>query len=214
MQNDADEIHFDCPKCKRPMSGDKALIGELINCPDCGEPFKPFIPTPRKPEPTPEPPKPDIRLECPKCHHAVFVEEKKAMLYEFVTCPNCAVSFSPVPPFALAPQKDSFTYRLPSASPRQVPPFAPAPQNDSSEVSVKMELTKRREIIRRNAGMLSGIGGFFAVIGLIVGVFSIMAMKSGEDATEGFITSATLIGVGLWFYLVGQVVHIRANTEK
>ena len=52
MKNDPDEIHFDCPKCKRPMSGDKALLGELINCPDCNEPF---IPTPRKPAPTPEP---------------------------------------------------------------------------------------------------------------------------------------------------------------
>jgi hypothetical protein len=62
--------------------------------------------------------------------------------------------------------------------------------------------------------MLSAIGGFFAVIGLLVGVFSIIAMKSGDDATEGFITSAAMIGMGLWFYLVGQVVHIRANTEK
>jgi hypothetical protein len=50
MQNDADEIHFDCPKCKRPMSGDKALLGEIINCPDCGDAF---TPTPRKPAPEP-----------------------------------------------------------------------------------------------------------------------------------------------------------------
>jgi hypothetical protein len=48
MKNDPDEIQFDCPKCQRPMSGDKALLGEMVNCPDCGEPF---FPTPRKPEP-------------------------------------------------------------------------------------------------------------------------------------------------------------------
>ena len=52
MKSEPDEIHFDCPKCKRPMSGDKSLLGEMINCPDCSEPF---IPTPRKPAPTPEP---------------------------------------------------------------------------------------------------------------------------------------------------------------
>jgi len=52
MKNDPDEIHFDCPKCKRPMTGDKALLGELINCPDCGEAFNP---TPRKPEPVAKP---------------------------------------------------------------------------------------------------------------------------------------------------------------
>lgn len=44
MKNDPNEIHFDCPKCKRPMSGDKALLGEMINCPDCNEPFLPDSP--------------------------------------------------------------------------------------------------------------------------------------------------------------------------
>ena len=48
MNNDPDEIHFDCPKCKRPMSGEKALLGETIICPDCGEGF---TPTPREPPP-------------------------------------------------------------------------------------------------------------------------------------------------------------------
>jgi hypothetical protein len=48
MKNATDEIHFDCPKCKRPMRGDRALLGEMINCPDCNEPF---FPVPRKPEP-------------------------------------------------------------------------------------------------------------------------------------------------------------------
>jgi len=48
MHSDPDEIHFNCPKCKRPMSGDKALLNEMITCPDCGAAF---IPTPRKPEP-------------------------------------------------------------------------------------------------------------------------------------------------------------------
>ena len=32
MKNDPDEIRFGCPKCKRPMSGDQALLGEMINC--------------------------------------------------------------------------------------------------------------------------------------------------------------------------------------
>ena len=52
MNQQADEIHFDCPKCKRPMAGDKALLGEMINCPDCKEPF---FPVPRRPAPEPAP---------------------------------------------------------------------------------------------------------------------------------------------------------------
>jgi hypothetical protein len=57
MKSEPDEIHFDCPKCKRPMSGGKALLGELINCPDCNEPF---IPIHRKSEPAPESAKPEF----------------------------------------------------------------------------------------------------------------------------------------------------------
>ena len=40
-QEIAEELHFDCPKCGRPMVGDPALIHELICCPDCATPFQP-----------------------------------------------------------------------------------------------------------------------------------------------------------------------------
>jgi transcription elongation factor Elf1 len=184
MKNEPDEIHFDCPKCKRPMSGDKSLLGEMINCPDCKEPF---VPTPHKPEPEPEPVKPEIRLECPKCLHKFkFIDN--ALSHEFITCPSCGGEFSPLSPVRQLAGRDS--------------------------VNTLTDLVTRREKIERNAFMLSAIGGFFAVIGLLVGVFSILVMKSGEDATDRFIASAAMIGVGLWFYLVGQVVYIRANTEK
>lgn len=36
---DPNEVHFECPQCKRHISGDKALVGEKINCPDCNESF-------------------------------------------------------------------------------------------------------------------------------------------------------------------------------
>jgi hypothetical protein len=35
------EIHFDCPKCQRPMSGPEALQSTLVTCPDCDEQFFP-----------------------------------------------------------------------------------------------------------------------------------------------------------------------------
>lgn len=41
MKTDLPEIQFECPKCQRRMSGDQALINELISCPDCGEVFQP-----------------------------------------------------------------------------------------------------------------------------------------------------------------------------
>jgi len=94
MKNEPDEIHFDCPMCKRPMSGDKALLGEMINCPDCNEAF---IPAPRKLEPAPDTAKTEIRLECPKCFHK-FKLFGRALANEFVTCPNCGDKFSSFSP--------------------------------------------------------------------------------------------------------------------
>jgi hypothetical protein len=35
------DIRFNCPKCQRPMVGDRALLSELITCPDCREVFEP-----------------------------------------------------------------------------------------------------------------------------------------------------------------------------
>ena len=54
------------------------------------------------------------------------------------------------------------------------------------------------------------MAGFFAVAGFIVGLVAIVSMKSGEDATGSFILAGSLIGVALWFYLIAQIVHIRA----
>ena len=48
MKNEPDEIQFDCPQCQRPMSGDRALLAEMINCPDCNAPF---VPKPRELDP-------------------------------------------------------------------------------------------------------------------------------------------------------------------
>ena len=52
MNTEPNEIRFECPKCKRHLVGDKALLGETINCPECGEPF---VPSPERPEIRPDP---------------------------------------------------------------------------------------------------------------------------------------------------------------
>lgn len=44
------EIRFECPKCKRPMTGEASLTTEVITCPDCGEAF---MPSPHRPAPSP-----------------------------------------------------------------------------------------------------------------------------------------------------------------
>jgi hypothetical protein len=122
MKNDPNEIHFDCPKCKRPMSGDKALLGEMINCPDCNESFYPI---PGKPTPS------------------------------------------------------------------------------------------RAEKIRNQADRFTVAAGLFCGLGLLLALSQLARAISGEEgAGSGFIVAASLIGTSLWLYLIGQIIHIRANTEK
>lgn len=140
MKNDPNEIHFECPKCKRPMSGDKALLGEMINCPDCNEPF---IPTPRKPEPAPEPAKTS----------------------------------------------------------------APASAQNPDNIRAKK--------IRNQANHFTVVAGVFCGLGLLLALSQLARAISGEEgAGSGFIVAASLIGTSLWFYLIAQIIHIRANTEK
>jgi len=174
-----DEIHFDCPKCKRPMSGDKALLGERINCPDCLEPF--YV-TPRKPEPVPVP-KQEFGLECPKCHK-VFFTEFKQMSHTFVTCPNC------------------------------VAPFMVQSQNAHAAIQKETSTRTRAESIRNQAGRFTVAAGLFCGIGLFVTLVSACKTINGDGAGSGFIVAASLIGASLWLYLIAQIVHIRANTEK
>jgi DNA-directed RNA polymerase subunit RPC12/RpoP len=150
MKNEPDEIHFDCPKCKRPMTGDKALLGEMINCPDCGEPF---FPTPRKPAPTPEP-KP-------------------------------------------APKPES------------------AAQNEiSQELARRWEAQMRSQKIRNCAESFAAIAAIVCVVGVLTLVAAICNSIAGESAGTAYIIGASLIGAASWLYLVAQIVHIRANTEK
>jgi DNA-directed RNA polymerase subunit RPC12/RpoP len=186
MKNEPDEIHFDCPKCKRPMSGDKSLLGEMINCPDCNEAFYPTL---RKSEPAPESAKPEFGYECPKCRRTFF--GKMALPNESVSCPNCGATFPPPPRPVLAPQ------------------------NDLMAALVRRELTKGREKIRNQADWFTVAAALFCVIGLLIGLASLAQAISGEEgAGRWFIVAASLIGSSLWFYLIAQIIHIRANTEK
>jgi len=71
----------------------------------------------------------------------------------------------------------------------------------------------RAENIRRNANILSAIAGLLAILGMLDVILSIIAIKSGE-AGWSLLSVGALFGAALWFYLIAQVVHIRANTEK
>jgi hypothetical protein len=59
------------------------------------------------------------------------------------------------------------------------------------------------------------LGALFGIVGVIILVISILiAISEGMGAIGGILTGTGFIGTALWFYLIGQVVHIRANTER
>jgi len=53
------------------------------------------------------------------------------------------------------------------------------------------------------------------IIGLIIAVIDVLAgVGGGSPSITGFILAGAFASTAFWFYLVAQIIHIRANTEK
>ena len=60
---------------------------------------------------------------------------------------------------------------------------------------------------------LMGLG----FVGLLFSFFAPEMMETGNDANSAFIACivcASLLTIGIWAYLIAQILHIRANTHK
>ena len=141
-----------------------------------------------------------MKLVCPNCNCA---NENPAFVEGLCRCAGCGQWFDPS---VLDPSE------TPQAEPQAgVAPAAPPP--------VQPALTPRRVLskaarIRRNANMLSAVGGLFAGVGSLAGILTAVMAGSGEGSNGGLVFCGASLAAGLWFYLIGKIVHIRANTEK
>lgn len=194
MSSDADEIHFECPKCNRHMIGDKELMTEMITCPDCNEPF---FPVPRKPDPNLtyraliEP-----GYICPRCQQP-FMPKKGAKSDDLLLCPNCMIQFQPLSVAETAVTSKS------SITPKYTPPSVRSPTEYTTV-----------EKIRNRAEGLSVLSAIVLIIGVIAGGFAVANSNSGENSGNGYVIAGSCVGFSIWLYLIAQVMHIRANTEK
>jgi len=68
--------------------------------------------------------------------------------------------------------------------------------------------------VPRIASVLEATAGLLCVAGVIAGLYCVTALVVGGNAVGCLITTAGLIGFALLFYLVAQVVRIRALLEK
>jgi DNA-directed RNA polymerase subunit RPC12/RpoP len=205
MKNEPDEIHFDWPKCKRPMVGDRALLGELINCPDCGEAF---FPTPRKPAPPPAEPK--LGLECPRCHKTFFAD-KQIRPHEFVTCPDCGSAFSP-----LDTPQDALTSK--SGEWPKMPPIPEPPISGARLEGFKIEVVNHPRILplQIDTPTTSTALNAFAIFELIASPIAALAVGTAPEGKPvvGWIVFLSGVISGLILLGFSQIVRHTHESAK
>ncbi|MGB7768073.1 MAG: hypothetical protein WBN22_04370 [Verrucomicrobiia bacterium] len=140
------------------------------------------------------------KCQCENCKVLIefdtdsFIESGKNKLAIFgqtVTCPACNQSTKLV-----LPNKSTF-HDAPSAIAECVPSL-------------------NRNKIRRQANLIEGTGKFLIILGAI-GLLITLLISMTQDSEAwlfGGIISGSLLTVGIWAYLISQVVHVRANTHN
>ena len=125
-----------------------------------------------------------IKIECPHCQQPMEMPEADA--FQGVNCPSCYKFFRMVIPPATATPAEEFAIRL------------------------KKEATK----LRTAADNFRGLALASSVIGILI--LGICAIETFNDSTSflGWLAGGALIGMAFWFYLIAQIIHIRANTLK
>lgn len=74
--------------------------------------------------------------------------------------------------------------------------------------------------IRNKAKIIEAVSLWFMVLGIAGLLWSFFVAATGntendaQDAFRACIVCASLLTIGIWFYLIAQIVHIRANTHK
>lgn len=88
------------------------------------------------------------------------------------------------------------------------------PMNERTEATIAPNSQAARseaEKIRSSANAWSIMAGIFAFGGCVVGVSSFCFLSDeGQRAVIGLICASGLFGLALWFFLIAQLVHIRA----
>jgi uncharacterized OB-fold protein len=146
-----------------------------------------------------------MKFLCPVCSALMMATQQQAAAG--LRCEKCGTGFVPEKPFEEPPP--------PVEEP---PPLAPVPHVEpEAEIAVEEDGETRRQRIRNTAENFAGAGKIIAILGILICGLSLFVAIGGDDSRMGFvlaILSGSLISIGIWLYLIGQIIHIRANTEK
>jgi hypothetical protein len=100
-------------------------------------------------------------------------------------------------------------------------PILPKSPEEPSWLGIPERLKPTAIAIRRRAEIMATFSVWF--IGLGIAGMVVTAVVAGDenmldevalDWIVGSAISGSLAAIGLWLYLVAQIVHIRANTHK
>jgi len=79
------------------------------------------------------------------------------------------------------------------------------------EATPEQRLERRRREIRGIANGIVKLAAILFIIGVLVAFITVF---SESPSTAGYISAGVLVSISFWVYFLGQIVHIRANTEK
>jgi hypothetical protein len=136
-----------------------------------------------------------IKFDCPGCGQSLEAED--AAQFEKMTCPTCQHEFYPVA------RRSKIVTPAPVPSQTTFPPLPVSKAGAAAKIKAQAE-------------SFCGVAIFFVILGVLALLLAIM-LSIGVDAQGGYAAWSVMgvcFGAAFWFYLVGQVIHIRANTEK
>jgi hypothetical protein len=139
---------------------------------------------------------------CPACAEE-FEINGIASARAGLNCPKCGTGF--------VPDKVHRSSEKISSEPASPEPLS---TQEIIEFSAQIGLEKRRKQIQNAADffvLAAGIFLFFAIIAFGLAIYKSIVEQSGDWPTY---LGASCVGISLWLYLIGQIIHIRANTEK
>ena len=143
-----------------------------------------------------------IKFEC-ACGQVI--EAPDELLGELVDCPACRNKFLPEKFLPLPPAKAPTAKPTPALNKIYDHTLPTMPYSDALESRLQV----RRQKIKDQANTFCGL----AILLVFVGVLAAVAAVIGNAAGATLVCAGSF-GTALWLYLVGQIIHIRANTEK
>lgn len=146
------------------------------------------------------------KITCPKCGEEI--ESEESAMADGILCQSCGHDFIA----AATPEPEP----EPIPEPEPVPPASPDPVISPPPPPTKAQiLARKRADLHELADGLVLFGGIFVFAGFMTLTFGIL-MVASSNAWGYLVVGFGAAFISLWplLYLIAQVVHIRANTER